>query len=309
MTAVVRSKMVVRTALPALLLCLVSVAGAGVRTRPRHHHHRRIISHEVTVTPSQTIEARVESEIARGEDVLDRLGPDNLFDSRYLVSAIVYHDGFLSHFPKDKATADPSRRIIAHLTALVTPAVKQQYIELLRQRSGADAMAPGLVQPVKGFIDTPRRLRRNHHDALDVFAPEGAPVRAASGGLVVLADKGWEHGDPFAVTSLRGGHSVVVFNPAANRFYRYCHLSAVTVQPGDVLAAGQTIGAVGHTGFNAERRGHGEHLHFEVNQYDGRNVRALDYRQLLALLHDAAPAPAADPENVLAAFPLLPIMP
>jgi murein DD-endopeptidase MepM/ murein hydrolase activator NlpD len=249
------------------------------------------------VTPSQAIEDRIESETARGEDVLDHLAPDNLFASPYLVSAIVYHDGFLNRFPKDKATADPSRRIVAHLTVLVTPQLKQQYIALLRDRAADATRSSGLVRPVSGFINT-RRLRRNHHDAIDVFAPEGAPVHAAAPGLVVLADKGWDRADPFAVSSLRGGNSVVVFDRATDRFYRYCHLGTVNVQPGDILQAGQVIGAVGHTGFNAEKAGHGEHLHFEVNQYDGRNVRALDYRQLMDLLQNAG-----DPATNVAAIP------
>jgi murein DD-endopeptidase MepM/ murein hydrolase activator NlpD len=296
-----RSKSVVLTALAWLLLWQIPGAAAGTRGRRHHHHHRRAIPHDLTVTPSQAIEDRVEAEIARGEDALDRLGPGNLFDSPYLVSAIVYHDGFLDRFPKDRATADPSRRIVAHLTGLVTPQVKQQYIELLRQK-WADSPAGALIRPVNGFIDE-RRLRRNHHDAIDVFAAEGASVHAASAGIVVLADQGWEHGDPFAVTSLRGGNTVVMFDPAANRFYRYCHLRAVNVHPGDRIDAGQVIGAVGHTGFNAERSGHGEHLHFEVNQYDGRSVRALDYREVLALLRTAGPAPVGDPAALFAALP------
>ena len=294
--------------LTAVFLMLALAGNAFARHTRHHHHHHRAVAHEVTVTPSEAIEERVENEIVRGEAVLDRLGPDNLFASPYLVSAIVYHDGFLSRFPQDKITADPSRRIVAHLTTLVTPDVKRQYVELLRQRCGAEPARPALVQPVNGFVDV-SRLRRNHRDAVDVFAPEGAPVYSAAGGIVVLADSGWEHGDPFAVTSLRGGNSVVTFDPAANRFYRYCHLGSVNVQPGVTVVAGQLLGRVGHTGFNAEQPGHGEHLHFEVNQFDGRNVRALDYREIYALLRTATPVPvAAAPRNEFAdLFWLLPI--
>jgi|SRR5579884_1114258 len=301
----------------ALALAPASAGMARNHQRPRHtalrrhhHHHRRAVAHEVTVTPSEAIEQRVESETLRAEDVLEHLGPDNLFASPYLTSAIVYHDGFLGHFPREKATADPSRRIIAHLTSLVTPDVKKEYVELLRRAyakaATADAAA-ALIQPVSGYFVDVRHLRRNHHDALDLFVAEGSPVRAASAGIVILADAGWDRGDPFAVTSLRGGNAVVVFDPAANRFYRYCHLASVVVSPGTALRAGQMIGRVGHTGYYAERSGHGEHLHFEVNQYAGGNVRALDYRELLALVNSASPAPA-NADQLLAGLPLLPIL-
>lgn len=297
----------------ALILTVAMLSGTAngmaLGRRHRHQHRRPVVSHDVTVTPSEAIEQRVWSEIDRGEAILDHLTPENLLASPWLVSAIVYHDGFLSHFPRDKSTADPSRRIVAHLTTLVTPAVKQQYIGLLRDHyEGLPAADDALVQPVNGFIDV-RHLRRNHRDAIDVFAPEGSAVHAAEGGVVVLADGGWAPGDPFAVSSLRGGNSVVIFDSARNRFFRYCHLDRVAVAPGDLVRAGWLIGTVGHTGANAEISGHGQHLHFEVNQYDGHDVRSLDSRQLLALLRTASPPAVEEGHAVTAAVAtVLPIL-
>jgi murein DD-endopeptidase MepM/ murein hydrolase activator NlpD len=85
-------------------------------------------------------------------------------------------------------------------------------------------------------------------------------------------------------SAIEESNSVIVFDPGADRFYRYCHLAAVNVSAGARVDAGQTIGRVGHTGVNASRRGHGRHLHFEINQYDGRTVHPLTYLQLRGLI-------------------------
>ena len=110
------------------------------------------------------------------------------------------------------------------------------------------------------------------------------PVYSASAGIVVLAEGNWKPDQPFSTSSIRGGNSVIVFDPAENRFYRYCHLEKVLVIARTPVEAGQQIGAVGHTGFNASRPGHGGHLHFEINQYEDGTVHALTDKQLRAWL-------------------------
>jgi murein DD-endopeptidase MepM/ murein hydrolase activator NlpD len=87
-------------------------------------------------------------------------------------------------------------------------------------------------------------------------------------GVVVLAQEGWDPEQPLATVSQRGGNEVIIFNPETNRFYRYCHLDMVFVQTRDIIPAGVALGTVGHSGKNASRKGHGQHLHLEINQYD-----------------------------------------
>ncbi len=99
-----------------------------------------------------------------------------------------------------------------------------------------------------------------------------------------MADQGWSAADLFSTTSRKGGNAVILFDPDHDRFYRFCHLSTVAVRSGELVAEGQIIGAVGHTGWNASLSGHGHHLHFETNEYlDGR-VRAMDRTRLRAML-------------------------
>ena len=126
--------------------------------------------------------------------------------------------------------------------------------------------------------------RRTHQYAVDLFAPEGASVRAVSRGVVVLADRDWSRANLFSTTSRKGGNAVIVFDPDHDRFYRYCHMGTVLVSAGELVAAGQIVGNVGHSGLNASQAGHGRHLHFETNEYLQGHVRALDYRRLRTML-------------------------
>ena len=148
---------------------------------------------------------------------------------------------------------------------------------------------------------------RSHRDAVDLFAPEGTPVRSASRGIVVLADRGWSARDVFSTSSRKCGNAVIVFDPDHNRFYRYCHLGAVLVSAGDVVEAGRVIGRVGHSGLNASRPGHGHHLHFEVNAYEDGCVRAWDrerQRRMLAAWGRAPAAVTASAEPVVMPTPI-----
>ncbi|MBD2576262.1 M23 family metallopeptidase [Oscillatoria sp. FACHB-1406] len=85
------------------------------------------------------------------------------------------------------------------------------------------------------------------HSGTDIAAPQGTPVLAAYPGEVVLA------GDT-------GGYGLMVGIRHENgtQESRYAHLSEIYVRPGDRVQRGDTIGAVGSTGFST-----GPHLHFE----------------------------------------------
>ena len=90
---------------------------------------------------------------------------------------------------------------------------------------------------------------REHH-GVDIFAPRGTPVIAALDARVSRVD----------TTSLGG--KVVWLQPlfGSTRLY-YAHLDSQSVEPGQYVFAGETIGTVGNTG-NA--RTTPPHLHFGV---------------------------------------------
>jgi murein DD-endopeptidase MepM/ murein hydrolase activator NlpD len=86
------------------------------------------------------------------------------------------------------------------------------------------------------------------HTGLDYPARQGARVRAAAAGTVVLA--GWDPGGY--------GNLVVVLHANGRRTW-YAHLAAIAVGRGARVGAGQVVGRVGATGIAT-----GPHLHFEL---------------------------------------------
>ena len=107
--------------------------------------------------------------------------------------------------------------------------------------------------------------------AIDWQMPEGTPVYAARGGLVVkLKDDSNSGGssmkyDPF--------NNYVLIRHADGTLGHYCHLQkgGATVKPGEIVQAGQLIAHSGNTGFSS-----GPHLHFSVYRTrDGRERESL----------------------------------
>ncbi len=95
---------------------------------------------------------------------------------------------------------------------------------------------------------------RHFHSGVDLAAPAGTPVYAATDGLVVT---GFDpRGAGLFVAIAFGSHVRLV----------YCHLSSAALTSGDRISDGGLVGRVGATGLAT-----GPHLHLEV-QVDGRSV-------------------------------------
>ena len=92
------------------------------------------------------------------------------------------------------------------------------------------------------------------HTGVDLAAPAGSPVYAATAGRVRV---GYDAGGAGLYLSIAYDERVRIL---------YCHLLEVRVASGANVAAGDLIGLVGSTGLST-----GPHVHFEV-QVDGRAV-------------------------------------
>ena len=85
------------------------------------------------------------------------------------------------------------------------------------------------------------------HAGIDLASGIGSPIRAVTNATVLSA--GWEGGYGRCVRLVHSDGTVTV----------YGHLSAITVNRGERVAAGERIGREGNTGQST-----GPHLHFEV---------------------------------------------
>ncbi len=139
------------------------------------------------------------------------------------------------------------------------------------------------VLPVPGLISSGFRDRiRPNHNGVDLAAPRGSLIHAASDGTVTTvrcevtpADRGC---DVDGSLSVLGCGWYVDIEHVDGIVTRYCHqLVHPFVQAGQRVTAGQVIGRVGTSGNSS-----GPHLHFEVHLGDGTPATATDPVSFLA---------------------------
>ena len=122
-----------------------------------------------------------------------------------------------------------------------------------------------------GLRREPRRhVRRarsggRRHEGIDIFADEGTPIHAITGGTVV---QGFDGGNL--------GGVVVRIQGDDGRYYYYAHLkegSTDHLEVGQRINAGDVIGGVGNTGNAATTPAH---LHFQVRE-DGEWINPFEF--------------------------------
>jgi murein DD-endopeptidase MepM/ murein hydrolase activator NlpD len=127
---------------------------------------------------------------------------------------------------------------------------KMQWFEA----SGVGERRGIMRMPVAGRLTSSFGMRRHPllgfsrmHAGMDIAAPYGSPIVAASDGVVSYA--GWHGGHGNFVRIAHGG----------GLGSGYGHMSRIAVRSGTRVAQGQVIGYVGSTGMST-----GPHLHYEV---------------------------------------------
>ncbi len=113
---------------------------------------------------------------------------------------------------------------------------------------------------------------RKAHLGVDYAAPTGTPAQTVGDGVVEFA-------------GVQGGYgNVVIVRHGNNHTTVYAHLSRIQVRKGQAVQKGQTIGAVGSTGWST-----GPHLHFEF-RVNGVHV---DPQKVIQQAQSAPLSPAA----------------
>jgi len=113
------------------------------------------------------------------------------------------------------------------------------------------------LQPVEGRISTEYSVIRfvnngpesSRHNAIDIAAPQGTPIKAAHNGIVTFS------------SDLIISGNVVVLDHGLGLFTTYVHMHKIYVEDGQEVNKGDIIGEVGTTGYST-----GPHLHFSVSK-------------------------------------------
>lgn len=160
--------------------------------------------------------------------------------------------------------------LVSAAVPALRPLVLHPVIEALGGVTCTQQQCPpdaGWVSPVEAGVSSGFRTeQRPDHHGVDLAAPRGAPVVAASAGLVILAEcdarlDGEFYGcDRDGSAAVRGCGWHVKILHARHTATLYCHLQQrPEVSAGDSVGTGDLIGQVGSSGNSSE-----PHLHFEV---------------------------------------------
>ncbi|GAA1226396.1 hypothetical protein GCM10009655_26280 [Rhodoglobus aureus] len=164
-------------------------------------------------------------------------------------------DGSISAAPADdvQTFASPSAGEIA-------PIVRDSYqIEQVEQQVVITAAGiTGLLEvfPANGPVNDVFGYRGTEfHGGIDIMAPEGSAVVAASPGTVesVTYGGGW------------GRHVIIDHGNGVKTLYAHMIEGSQLVTAGQWVAAGTQLGSIGNTGYSTF-----PHLHFEVYVFDTR---------------------------------------
>jgi murein DD-endopeptidase MepM/ murein hydrolase activator NlpD len=159
---------------------------------------------------------------------------------KYLEQRLQVAPGQVELSPEDQARYEREREHQLKVMATFSATVRANSLAMAPPVSGRRSGSFGLRRVFNGQARAP-------HSGMDIAAATGTPVKAPLAASVI------DTGDYF----FNGG--TVWLDHGGGLLTLYCHLSEISVKPGDVLRPGGKLGAVGATG-----RATGPHLHWGV---------------------------------------------
>ena len=178
--------------------------------------------------------------VVRREDGAETRLPIQVKPHAYAEQRLKVAPGHVDLSPADLARHERERVHLAQVMTTFTEPVPTS-LRMQQPVAGARSSSFGLRRVFNG-------QSRNPHSGMDIAAAQGTAVLAAAAGRVIDTGDYFFHGN------------TVWLDHGAGLLTLYCHLSAITVQPGDQLQAGAVLGRVGATG-----RATGPHLHWSVS--------------------------------------------
>ena len=123
-------------------------------------------------------------------------------------------------------------------------------------------LSTGFIWPADGVFTSGFGWRWGKiHAGIDIAAAIGTPILAAASGTVEYA--AWNDG---------GYGNMIDIRHADGTITRYAHMNELYVKEGQTVNQGQTIGAMGSTGFST-----GSHLHFEIRPNGGSAIDPMTF--------------------------------
>lgn len=111
--------------------------------------------------------------------------------------------------------------------------------------------------------------------AVDLVVPEGTPVLAARGGVVMQATGGFRDGGTDRSLAERANLVRVLHDDGSMALYAHLREGGVVVRTGDRVTLGQVLGYAGSTGYSS-----GPHLHFAVQVNGGMRLVSVPFRMI-----------------------------
>jgi murein DD-endopeptidase MepM/ murein hydrolase activator NlpD len=112
--------------------------------------------------------------------------------------------------------------------------------------------------------------------AIDIVVPEGTPVLAARGGVVMQVESGFDRaGSDREKYAERANLIRILHDDGSMAIYAHLQENGAYVRVGDRVTVGQQIGVSGNTGFSS-----GPHLHFCVQVNRGMKLASIPFRMI-----------------------------
>jgi murein DD-endopeptidase MepM/ murein hydrolase activator NlpD len=163
------------------------------------------------------------------------------------------------------ASPNPDRNFDSNRSAIANPGDRSGISPQLPQLTASAylpdvqdyGLSTGFIWPADGVFTSGYGWRWGRiHAGIDIAAPVGTPILAAASGVIEYAS--WNDG---------GYGNMIDIRHADGTITRYAHMNELYVKEGQTVSQGQTIGAMGSTGFST-----GPHLHFEIRPNGGSAI-------------------------------------